>query len=167
MKPYLPLFFILTAIFATQFGCSDQSVSDQSTNDASIIDPVVMVDETNSEMKKAIATARKTFDQFVDNWKSMPNDGVSVKFGLPTRDGGVEHIWFQPSQITDTEITGICGNDPADVAGLKLGDVRTFDRSELTDWMILKGDKCYGGYTLQVLVKMEPENAPPFKYVDF
>lgn len=130
-------------------------------------DPVVNVDSSNDEMQEAIATAKKTFSQFVDNWKTMPNDGASVKFGVPTSDDSVEHIWFEPTKITATEITGVCGNDPAKVPGLKLGDTRTFKRSELTDWMILDGTKCYGGYTVRVLTKMDPSNAPPLEFVDF
>ena len=157
MKSHLLPVFVLAAICMVSLGCSDTSVSD----------PVVHVDESNAEMNKAMETARQTFDKFLDNWDKLPSDNVGVKFGLPTRDGGVEHIWFEPSEITDTEITGTCGNDPAKVAGLKYGDTRTFKRSELTDWMILVGDKCYGGYTIRVLVKMEPENAPPMTFADF
>lgn len=130
-------------------------------------DPVVGVNDSNNEMNEAMATARKTFPKFVENWKTLPNGNVSVKFALPTNDDSLEHIWFTPVKITETEITGICGNDPARVPNLKLGDTRTFKRSELTDWMILTGNKCYGGYTIRVLSKLEPENAPPFKFVDF
>jgi len=136
-------------------------------NSGTISDPIINVGEENEEMNDAINTARKTFHQFLEKWETMPNDGASVKFGVPTSDDSLEHIWFQPVKITDTEITGICGNDPAKVPGLKLGDERTFKRSEMTDWMILDGAKCYGGYTIRVLVKMEPENAPPLEFVDF
>ena len=118
-------------------------------------------------MNKAIETAKSTFNQFLKNWETMPGSSVSVKFGVPTSDDSIEHIWFQPTEITETSITGICGNDPANVPDLKLGDQRTFKRSEMSDWMILVGNKCYGGYTIRVLSKMEPENAPPFEFVDF
>ena len=118
-------------------------------------------------MEAAIKTAQKTFGQFLEKWDTMPNDGVSVKFGIPSSDDSLEHIWFQPTEITDSEITGVCGNEPARVPGLKLGDTRTFKRSELTDWMILDGTDCYGGYTIRVLARMEPENAPALNFVDF
>jgi len=132
-----------------------------------ISDPVINVDETNGAMNEAIETAKSTFHHFLDNWETMPNATSSVKFGVPTSDDSLEHIWFEPIKITDTEITGICGNEPARVPGLKLGDMRTFKRSEMSDWMILDESNCYGGYTIRVLVEMEPENAPPFKFVDF
>ena len=117
-------------------------------------------------MNAAIETARQTFPQFLKSWKSMPSDGVSVKVGLPTSDDDIEHIWFEPITITDTDVIGICGNDPNKIPNLKLGDRRKFSRSEVSDWMILVGDKCYGGYTVRVLSQMEPENAPPFTFLD-
>ena len=138
-----------------------------SCDSAGVSDPVVRVDESNAEMEAAIKTAQKTFGQFLEKWDTMPNDGVSVKFGIPSSDDSLERIWFQPTEITDSEITGVCGNEPARVPGLKLGDTRTFKRSELTDWMILDGTDCYGGYTIRVLARMEPENAPALNFVDF
>lgn len=117
-------------------------------------------------MTAAIETARRTLPQFWKHWKTMPSDMVSVKVPFPTTDGTVEHIWFQPISVTDTEVTGICGNDPNRIANLKVGDERTFSRSEISDWMILAGDKCYGGYTIRVLSQIEPENAPPFEFVE-
>lgn len=157
MKTHTTLVLLLASISIAFAGCGSSNSGD----------PVVGVEDSNAEMNAAMEKARGTFDQFLANWKTMPNDAASVKFGVPTRDDSVEHIWFEPSSITDTEITGICGNDPVNVDGLKLGDVRTFPRSELSDWMILDGGKCYGGYTIRVLVEMEPENAPPLTFVDF
>ena len=159
MKSYILQLFVLVLVCLVPFGCSESTVS--------ISDPVVQVQGSSVEMNEAIKTARETFPQFVDKWKSMPSDAVSVKFKVPTDDDGVEHIWFEPIEITDTQITGTCGNDPAKVSGLKLGDVRTFDREKMTDWMILVGDKCYGGYTVRVLAKMQPDKAPPLEFVDF
>jgi uncharacterized protein YegJ (DUF2314 family) len=75
-------------------------------------DPVINVDDSNVEMNKAMETARNTFHQFLKNWKSMPNDGASIKFGLPTVEGGVEHIWFEPIEINDDTVKASCGNDP-------------------------------------------------------
>ena len=51
-------------------------------------DPVVIVDDSNEAMNEAMETAQKTFGQFVENWKAMPNDGVSVKFAHGNRDHG-------------------------------------------------------------------------------
>jgi len=130
-----------------------------------VFDPVVSVDESNEEWNQAVAKARATFGQFLENREKF--EKANVKFGVPASDGSREYIWFSPTEITDSEITGVCANAPAKVPGLKLGDTRKFKRSELTDWMIMDGSNCYGGYTIRVLVKMDPKNAPPMNFVDF
>ena len=130
-------------------------------------DSVVSIDASDAEMNAAMERARETFPQFLAKWESMPSDAVSVKVGLPTSDDSLEHIWFIPMKITDEEITGTCGNDAVRIPGLKYGDVRTFKCSEISDWMIMVGNQCYGGYTIRVMAKREPENTPPFDFLDF
>ena len=38
--------------------------------------------------------------------------------------------------------------------------------TDISGWMIVVGEKCYGGYTIQVAMKNEPEAAPPFDFVE-
>ena len=64
------------------------------------------------------------------------------------------------------EITGECANDPEKIPGLKLGDVRTVTRNDVSDWMIVVGNKCFGGYTIRVLAERDPDAAPPLEFVD-
>ncbi|MEM9660436.1 MAG: DUF2314 domain-containing protein [Planctomycetota bacterium] len=49
---------------------------------------------------------------------------------------------------------------------LNLGDTRTVARNDVTDWMIVVGNKCFGGYTIRVLAKRDPSAAPPLEFVD-
>ena len=133
----------------------------------SISDPVVNVENDDSEMDEAIRKARETFPQFIEKFETMQSSEVSVKFGVQTIDGDLEHIWFEPIEISDQSIKAICENDPVNVPGLKLGDVRIFERAKLSDWMILVGNKCYGGFTIRVLANKQPEMAPPFEFADF
>lgn len=129
-------------------------------------DPVISVADDDVAMNSAMETARGTFDKFLANWQTLPNDSANVKAGLETADGGVEHIWFTPTKITATEITGLCSNDAAGIPDLKYGDLRSFPRSRLSDWMIVVGDTCYGGYTIRVLSDMHPEEVPPMAFAE-
>lgn len=124
------------------------------------------IEDDDAEMNAAIKSAQATLKFFENNWKSMPNDGYSLKFAMRTSDGDLEHIWFAPTGIEGDQFTGECANEPVNVPGLKLHDVRTVSRDAVTDWMIVAGRKCYGGYTIRVISKREPENAPPFIFVD-
>lgn len=127
---------------------------------------VVNVEDDDSEMIAAIDTAKNTFEFFEKNWKTMESDGYSLKFALPTTDGELEHIWFSPTKIQGDRITGECANDPANIPGLKIGDIRTVSRDDVSDWMIVVGNKCFGGYTIRVLAKRDPSAAPPLEFMD-
>lgn len=129
--------------------------------------PVLQVKKSNQEMAEAVEKARETFPSFLENWKNQKNTAVSIKFAIPTDNGELEHIWFQPTEITDEKIDATCGNKPLNVSGLKYGDSRSFTRNDISDWMILVKEKCYGGYTIRVQAKLNPKNAPPFTFVDF
>jgi uncharacterized protein YegJ (DUF2314 family) len=111
--------------------------------------------------------AKETFAQFEQNWKRTDIEGFSIKLAMKTDSGDLEHIWFTPSQIDDKQVTATCANDPISISGLKFGDVRTVDRSAVSDWMILENGKCYGGYTIRVLSERDPSNAPPLKFADY
>ncbi|WDQ18409.1 DUF2314 domain-containing protein [Rhodopirellula sp. P2] len=141
-------------------GCSESPTPNSS------VSSVVNVEDDDSEMNAAIAKAQETLSFFENNWKTMGSDAYSLKFALPTSDGELEHIWFTPIKIEGDEITGECANDPENIPNLKLGDARTVTRSDITDWMIIVGQKCYGGYTIRVLSEREPDVAPPLEFVD-
>ena len=127
---------------------------------------VINVEVNDADMNAAMETALGTFSFFEENWQTMENDGYSLKFALPTTDGEVEHIWFSPTSIQGDKITGECANDPVKVAGLKLGGIRTVARDDISDWMIIVGNQCYGGYTIRVLAKRDPDAAPPLEFMD-
>lgn len=117
-------------------------------------------------MMAAIETAQKTFPFFEQNWKTIDCDGYSVKFAMPTPNGAEEHIWFSPTEIQADQITGVCANDPVMVPGLEVGDTRTVARESISDWMIVIGNRCIGGYTIRVLSERNPDEAPPLQFED-
>ncbi len=150
----------LLLMFTIMGGCNYPS------GDTSSTPRVVNVEADDPEMIAAIKTAKETFGFFEDNWKTMESDGYSVKFALPTFDGELEHIWFSPTRIQGDNITGECANDPSKIPGLKIGDIRTVTRDDLSDWIIVVGNQCFGGYTIRVLANRDPDAAPPLEFMD-
>lgn len=128
--------------------------------------PVVGVEADNQAMNQAMATAQATLDDFFANYQSMPGAEASLKFGLETTNGDKEHIWFNPIAVNGDTITAQCANQPVDIPGLALGDVRELNRSQVSDWLILVGNTCYGGYTMRVMAELYPEQTPPFEFAD-
>ena len=125
---------------------------------------VLNVDENDTAMNEAIAKAGQTFGFFVENWQTMKSDSAAFKIHVKI-DDGAEHIWFSPVSVYQDQLVGICANEPVNIAGLKMGEQRTFSRDDLSDWMILDGNQCHGGYTIEVMSKLSPKDAPPFEFV--
>ncbi len=152
---------IALAMLSAQSGCDNQpGLRDVSQR-------VVNVDETDEAMNAAIAKAKKTFYLFEKNWQNTDVEEFSIKLAMETESDGLEHIWFTPIKIADGQITATCANDPEGIPELQFGDVRTVDQSKVSDWMIMAGGKCYGGYTIRVLSEQDPANAPPLEFADF
>lgn len=127
---------------------------------------VSRIESSDAEITAAIQKAKATFTFFEKNWQSMESDGYSVKFALPNSVGELEHIWFTPTKIDGDSITGECANDPRDIPGLAFGDIRTVTRDQVSDWMIIVGKKCYGGYTIRVLSQRQEGPMPELEFVD-
>lgn len=130
-------------------------------------DRVVDIQEDDAAMNAAIARAKETFPQFENHWQGASVQGFSIKFAMDTDHQGVEHIWFTPLKIEGERITASCANEPQGIAALKLGEVRELERSRISDWMILDGEKCYGGYTIRVLAEQDPSLAPQLDFADY
>ena len=159
MSKYLlcPSVLLVTIVF---YGCTDSAIPNSSGPG------VVNVEEDDIEMNAATAKAKETLSLFEENWQTMNSDGYSLKFSLPTSNGELEHIWFSPTQIEGDKFTGECANNPVNIPGLSIGDTRTVSRNQVSDWMIVVGRKCFGGYTIRVLAERDPKNAPPFEFAD-
>lgn len=128
---------------------------------------VVNVDTDDEAMNAAIAKAKETFHHFEANWMRADVDGCGIKLAMKTDTDGVEHIWFTPLEIEGDQITASCANDPESIPGLRFGDVRVVDRGNISDWMIMEREKCYGGYTIRVLAEQDPASVPPFQFADY
>lgn len=156
---------ILIALFA--IGCGTQPTASSTViPEAPEGSGVVNVANDDPEMDAAMKKANSTLAFFETSWNENRHDVYSIKFALPTSSGDLEHIWFSPTSIEGDSFTGTCANDPLDIPNLKMGDVRTVDRAEVSDWMMLVGRKCFGGYTIRVLAERDPNAAPPLEFVD-
>lgn len=149
------VFVAVLSVACLVLGCGS---SDRAQDDSNF----VQVDENDEAMNAAIEKGKATFDFFKENWQTMENDGYSVKFGLPTTTDELEYIWFNPLEINDGVIRAECANKPIDIPGLNYQDVRELSEDQVADWMIIVGDKCYGGCTIAAMSQFA---APPAGWV--
>jgi uncharacterized protein YegJ (DUF2314 family) len=149
--------FILIVGFAVSLaaGCG-RKAAEQSVVHREGEPDVINVDSDDAEMNAAISQARHTTDEFLRVLAApKPNQtDWSVKREYPTKTGsGGEHIWISDLTYDGKLLHGKVGDDPVNIANLKLGDEVSFPPAELTDWMYLEDGKIVGGYTIRVLRK--------------
>jgi len=122
-------------------------------------DGVVIRAGSDPRLDAAAAEARKRWPEFVEEFnKREANVAYAVKFSLPIKGGGVEHIWMQVTAIDGSTIRGELGNDPVADLGLKLGDAVTTTVDQLEDWMVGRGEgNLKGLFSVPVLQAIEAE----------
>ena len=82
----------------------------------------------------------------------------SIKSPFKTDSGKYEHMWVMWVVYADGKFKGKLGNSPLDIKTLKVGDPVQIDRKNVSDWIIMDGDKMLGGYTAKLLMEREKKN---------
>jgi hypothetical protein len=67
----------------------------------------------------------------------MDGLNLGLKFGLPTRKGGKEFVWLQPTEWSDpSTVRGVLQSQPHDCKGYKLGQVMDVPTRDLADYAV-------------------------------
>jgi hypothetical protein len=89
-----------------------------------------------------VAEARKTYpgarQRFLD--KLPPGHVFYVTVRLRDEQGHFEQAFVRVQSVADQKVTGVIANDIYIVEGYEIGQVRSFDESELIDWLIARPD---------------------------
>ena len=117
--------------------------------------PVVQTLPDDPEMAAAVRKAKATLDDFIGELKKPGKRQFYIKTSYPTKSGNLEFIWIESVSSASGKFRGIIGNEPLDIANLKLGDSVDVKREDVSDWMIMDGDKMLGGYTAKLLLERE------------
>ena len=97
--------------------------------------PVVSVGSKDSDLKTAVAEARRRWPEFVQAFRDRKSDQpFSVK--APFTDGvHTEWMWVMVSEIRGETVEGELGNSPVDVKKLREGDLVQVQAKEIGDWI--------------------------------
>jgi len=108
------------------------------------------------EMDAAIARARSEVDSFIAELSKGNGTDFAVKAPIEDKEE-TEHFWLTDIVYRNGKFEGVIGNDPGIVTNVKSGQKWTIKKSEISDWMFMRGGKMYGNYTLRPLLKTMPE----------
>ena len=113
------------------------------------------------EMDAAIAKAKSELAYFWTVFES-PSQGersfaVKRKF---TEGSNWEYMWVTPLRRKNGRLTGRVANEPDGLRNVKLGQIVTFDESEIADWLYMRAGKMHGNHTVRPLLqRMAPPEA--------
>ncbi len=124
--------------------------------------PVVNASDDDPRIKAAVATAKKTWPDFVKafNAKAANTESFGVKFPFPA-DARQEFMWIEVTSVDEGFVSGRLANDPVWCKDLKLGDEVRKKITELADWMYLKDGELVGGFSVKVLLEQQEKATRP------
>lgn len=113
---------------------------------------VVPVDPDDPRLVQATQQARRTLKTFLTHLASPAPDmsGFAVK-GAFLEGSTVEAIWVSDVSYANGVFTGRLSNDPQELRRLHYGDRVQIKEREILDWMIVKGHKLLGGFTIRAM----------------
>lgn len=127
-------------------------------------DPIVQFSDQDAAMNAAIAEARRSYPQFLTQFNAAPareaSQSYMLKLGLPTPDGGHEHIWVSNLRRERGQLVGDLANEPAGLSGRHLGSRVVVDDAQVSDWAIITNEGMYGSFTTRVMLPfIDPNEA--------
>jgi uncharacterized protein YegJ (DUF2314 family) len=117
----------------------------------------VLTPRGNPAMRQAFARARSELDGFLKSARNPGSDEQGFAVKIPVRQGGhTEYFWITPFRENRNRFEGTVSNRPTYVRNVKHGQTVVFNRSDIVDWMYLKGSAMYGNYTTCALMAGRP-----------
>lgn len=128
-------------------------------------DEIAMVAKGDRDMEDAFRKARASLDDFIALLRkprpTITNLAVKVRVGDANGD---EYFWVSRPTEKDGRFIGRLDNTPRIVKNVKEGQLISFKREEIFDWLYREDGKMLGNFTACALVKKEPpREAAAFK----
>jgi uncharacterized protein YegJ (DUF2314 family) len=118
-------------------------------------DKVIRVPTSDATMNAAIEKARASLDDFLKIADAPPADveSASIKVKIVDQKQS-EHFWVTPFKHEGDRFAGVIANEPQLVKNVTFGQVYQFTRADISDWMIRRGGRIHGAYTLRALLPL-------------
>jgi uncharacterized protein YegJ (DUF2314 family) len=117
--------------------------------------PVVPVSGDDPRLRAAVAKARRRWPDFVTRFEQrQPEQTFSVKAKIGNEETA-EFMWVSVTGLENGWIYGRLDNDPIELTSIRCGDRVRVKVSDLNDWLFTDGNKMIGGFTIDVLRKIQ------------
>lgn len=128
-------------------------------------DGVFNITRGDPQMNAAFAEAQRTLDQFLDALQAQRPGTRGFLVKIPVSDGDKrEYFWVNELTRKGNQFSGKINNRPEVVQNIQFGQLITFPRSRIRDWMYVDNGKMLGNFTTCVLLGREdPQQAQELK----
>ena len=117
-------------------------------------DKIVVVKDSDPDMEAARVQAQSTLDTFLATAAKPPAGTSQFKLKVAISDGAnTEHFWVVPFRVTSQGFEGTLNNKPDLVHTVKLGQLITFTRKDISDWGYSKDGHAIGSFSVCALFK--------------
>jgi len=118
---------------------------------------------TELAIKRGIEKAKKTLKKdFLDVFEKkldLDNYNYSLKMAIRNFEQE-EHIWLDNLRYDNSNaLVGFIANQPKHLTHIKSGEKIKIEYDDVVDWMYLKDDVLYGGYTIKAMTEDMNEEA--------
>ena len=112
-----------------------------------------------------IVEARRTVGDFLKAYRARGSAQRDFRIKMLVAERGlVEQFWVRVDEASDDTFTGIVGNHPGDITGVKYGERVTVSARDISDWMYVENGVLRGGYSVRLMHdRLQPEERPAFE----
>jgi uncharacterized protein YegJ (DUF2314 family) len=117
--------------------------------------PMVGMAPDDPRMLAAVREARRRWPEFVTAFEQR-DSGQIFSAKIPLREKGrTEFMWISVSALENGMIYGRLDNEPVKVKNLRSGSCVRVPVRDLNDWLYTRGDLMAGGFTIDVVAKVQ------------
>lgn len=112
----------------------------------------VNITEENKAMDRAVQTAQKTVNKFIEVLRAPKANQTRFAVKKPFVEADkVEHIWLTEVSFDGHLFRGKVDNEPVDIKGARPGQEVSVAANEISDWMYVEDGRLVGGYTIAAM----------------
>jgi uncharacterized protein YegJ (DUF2314 family) len=123
------------------------------------------VSTNDAVMSRAIATAKKTSNNFIQAFRHPKPSfhGFSVKKPYLIKGQRFENMWIGDLHEVGDRLEGRITNTPVEATEVREGQLVSVKLNEVIDWMYIDGNSLVGGYTIKLFYeRMNKEEKKSF-----
>jgi uncharacterized protein YegJ (DUF2314 family) len=108
------------------------------------------------ELEEAMAKAQSTLGGFISRLHNpQRGETFSIEGQFQAEDDTPLYLWLGDVTYSNGKFKGSLTSHPKKASKLRFGDPAEVPKAEVTDWMILKGGRTEGGFTIDILMSRE------------